>query len=117
MDEQHVSYREEMDEHEHAAVHILAELDEEPIAAGRIRFIGAFAKIERLALRKEYRGRGYGNELLRFAMDVARGLGFRKFKLHAQVAAKPFYAKHGFESQGETFLEANIEHCVMVRQE
>ena len=115
MHEQHVGYRDEMDEHEHAALHILGELDEEPIAAGRIRFIGAFAKIERLALRKEYRGRGYGDELLRFALEVARGLGFSKFKLHAQVAAKPFYARHGFKSQGETFLEANIQHRLMTK--
>jgi predicted GNAT family N-acyltransferase len=117
MDEQHVSYREEVDEHEHAAVHILGELDGEPIAAGRIRFLGSFAKLERLALRKEYRGRGYRSELLRFAMDVARDSGYSTFKLHAQVTAQPFYLKHGFTIRGDTFLEADIEHCLMVREE
>lgn len=117
MDEQHVSYREEMDEYEHAALHILGEINEEPMAAARIRFDGPFAKIERMAVRKEYRRRGYGSELLRFVMQVARDAGFGKFKLHAQLPAREFYAKHGFQTRGETFLEANIKHCLMIKED
>lgn len=117
MDEQGVSFREEMDEHEHAAVHILGELDGEPMAAARIRFVGAFAKLERMAVRREYRGRGYGRELLRFTMDTARQRGFTQFKLHAQTAALAFYAKQGFRPQGDTFLEANIQHRLMTRED
>lgn len=117
MDEQHVAYREEMDEHEHAAIHILGEIGGEPIAAGRIRFTGSFAKLERLAVRKPYRGRGYGDQLVRFAMDVARGMGFHRFKLNAQVAVRHFYARHGFRVCGENFMEADIEHCPMIRED
>jgi len=117
MDEQGVSFREEMDEHEHAAVHILGELDGEPMAAARIRFVGAFAKLERMAVRREYRGRGYGRELLRFTMDTARQRGFTQFKLHAQTTALAFYAKQGFQPQGDTFLEANIQHRLMTRED
>jgi len=117
MDEQHVRYGQEMDEHEHAAIHILGELDGEPIAAGRIRFTGPFAKLERLAVRKPYRGRGYGDQLVRFAMDVARGMGSNRFKLNAQLAVRDFYARHGFRVCGENFTEANIEHCPMIRED
>ncbi|MBN2129947.1 MAG: GNAT family N-acetyltransferase [Sedimentisphaerales bacterium] len=117
MDEQGVSYREEMDEHEHAALHILGEIDGEPVAAARIRLLGPWAKLERMAVRKEYRGRGCGSELLRFAMEAARDRGVTQFKLHAQTAAQPFYAKHGFQPHGETFLEANIEHRLMIKQD
>ncbi len=115
--EQQVSYREEMDEHEHAAIHLLGEMDGEPVAAGRIRFLGSFAKLERLAVRKPYRGRGYGDELMRFAMDVARDMGFARFKLNAQVTVRDFYARHGFQVCGENFIEANIEHCPMVHED
>ena len=115
MDEQHVSYGEEMDDQEHAAVHLLGEVDAEPIAAGRVRFSGSFAKLERLAVRREWRGRGYGSDLLRFAMQVASEAGFRQFKLHAQLATRDFYRKHGFQVRGRTFVEAGIEHCLMVR--
>jgi len=115
--EQEVSYREEVDEHEHAAVHILGEIDGEPIAAARIRLLGPWAKLERMAVRRQYRRRGYGSALLRFALDEARRRGFSKFKLHAQTAAEAFYAKHGFQAQGDIFLEANIEHRLMVREQ
>ncbi len=115
--EQGTSYEIERDEHEDEAIHILGEIDGEPIAAGRIRFLGEQAKLERLAVRKEWRGRGYGDELLAFAMGVARDRGFRKLKLHAQVVAKGFYSRHGFRAVGDTFLEADIEHCLMIREE
>jgi predicted GNAT family N-acyltransferase len=115
--EQRIGYREEIDEHEHAAVHVLGELGGEPIAAARIRFLGAFAKLERMAVRKEYRRRGYGSALLSFALQVARDHGFTRFKLHAQTSALPFYARHGFQPQGEIFHEVNIEHCLMVKEE
>lgn len=117
LDEQHVSYQEEMDEHEHAAIHILGEIDGEPIAAGRVRLLGSFAKLERLAVRKPYRGNGYGDQLMRFAMEVARDLGFSRFKLNAQLTVRDFYGRHGFQVCGENFMEANIEHCPMIRED
>jgi predicted GNAT family N-acyltransferase len=115
--EQGVSYVEEMDEHEHAAVHILGEIDGEPVAAARVRFLAGVAKFERMAVRKEYRGRGCGTDLLRFAMALARDAGVARFKIHAQVAAAAFYEKHGFRRQGDTFIEANIEHCLMIKDD
>ena len=115
--EQGTSYAIERDEHEHASVHILGEIDGEPVAAGRIRAVDGYAKLERLAVRKEWRGRGHGDGLIEFMMQAARGLGFTRFKLHAQVAAKDFYARHGFTVVGDTFIEADIEHCLMVKDE
>jgi len=117
MDEQGVSYRDEMDEHEDDAIHVVGELDGEPVAAARIRFLGTFAKLERMAVRREYRGRGYGAALLAFTIQVARDHGVTQFKLHAQTSAQNFYAKHGFQPQGKTFQEANIEHQLMTRKE
>jgi predicted GNAT family N-acyltransferase len=115
--EQHTSYAIEKDEHEQVAVHVLGEIDGEPVAAGRIRFLGEFAKLERLAVRKEWRGRGYGSRLIEFMMQTARDRGFGKVKLHAQLTTKGFYARHGFQATGDTFMEADIEHCLMVREE
>ena len=62
MGEQGVSYAIEKDSEEHSALHIIGELAGEPIAAARIRFQGKFAKIERLAVRRQWRGQGYGNQ-------------------------------------------------------
>ncbi len=115
--EQNTSYREEIDEHEHTSVHIIGEIDREPVAAARIRFQGEYAKLERLAVRREWRGQGYGDQLIEFMMKVARDLGYTKFKLHAQITAREFYEKHGFHAVGDTFMEADIEHCLMMKEE
>lgn len=117
MEEQRVAYAEEIDEFEYSALHILGEIDGEPFAAGRIRFLGEYAKLERIAVRKDYRGRGLGHDLVNYMMHVAREKGFRKFKMHAQAHLADFYSVHGFAIKGEIFQEANIDHYLMVYEE
>ena len=113
--EQNCPYQHEIDEHEFSALHIVGEIDGEPVASGRIRFLAEYAKLERIAIRKEYRGKGLGHELVEFMMAVARGKGFQKYKMHAQAHLVDFYAQHGFEKKGELFREAGIDHYLMVR--
>ncbi len=114
IEEQNCSYQIEVDGMDFIAMHVLGEIENEPFAAGRIRFLGDYVKFERLAIRKAYRGKGYGNQLLQFVMNAAREKGYSKFKLHAQVHALEFYEKHGFKAKGDVFLEADIEHQLMV---
>ena len=116
-EEQHVSYNAEIDQNEHSALHILGEIDGEPIASGRIRFLGDFAKLERLSIRKAYRGKGLGDQLMQYMLGISREQGFSKFKIHAQIVAKKFYEKHGFQLIGEEFMEANIPHCLMIMED
>lgn len=117
IEEQNVPYRIEMDEHELSALHILGEIDGEPIAAGRLRFLGDWAKLERIAVRREHRNRGYGHAVVDFMLDVARTKGYRKFKMHAQAHLCGFYARHGFQIRGELFKEADIDHYLMILEE
>ena len=114
VEEQSCPYSIEVDGQDQAALHVLGEWQEEPIAAGRMRFFQPYAKLERLAIRKQFRGRGYGVTLLRFMMATARDRGFERMKLHAQVQATEFYVKQGFQPRGEVFVEAGIEHVLMV---
>jgi len=117
VEEQGVSYNIEHDEHDFSATHILGEMDGEPFAAGRIRAVDEYAKLERVAIRKQYRGKGLGHKLTEFMLSVAQDQGFRKFKVHAQSYLKDFYQKHGFEVIGDMFKEAGIDHYLMVRDE
>jgi predicted GNAT family N-acyltransferase len=117
MEEQAVPYVIEKDPHEHSALHIIGELDQEPVATARIRFQGDCAKLERMAVRKQWRGQGYGRQLLDYTTATARHQGFKKFKLHAQITAQAFYEKHGFKPVGDIFKEANIEHRLMVKED
>ena len=87
MDEQTCPYEEEFDGLDESAIHILGEENGEPFACGRIRFLDDTAKLERLAIRRAWRGKKYGNELLKKMIEIAQNEGFSKFKLHAQCQA------------------------------
>ena len=117
MEEQQVSCTEEMDGLDQDALQILGEIGGEPVATARIRFFGDCAKLERLAIRKAWRGQGKGERLLEFMLAAARARGYRKFKLHGQERLRTFYEKHGFRAEGEAFLEAGIPHLLMRHEE
>ncbi|HHT9110455.1 MAG TPA: GNAT family N-acetyltransferase [Candidatus Brocadiaceae bacterium] len=117
IEEQGVPYKIERDTYDYAATHVLGEEDGDPFAAGRIRALGEYAKLERIAIRKSYRGKNLGNKLTKFMILTAKELGFKKFKIHAQAYLTGFYQKHGFEIVGEIFNEAGINHYVMIRDD
>lgn len=113
MEEQGISCADEMDGHDHAAMHVLGEVDGEPVACGRIRFLAGEAKLQRLAVRRAWRGQGIGGRLLAFMLGQCRENGFHRFTLNAQTRAMDFYARHGFSVCGEEFMEAGIPHVCM----
>jgi predicted GNAT family N-acyltransferase len=115
--EQHCPYALEIDEHEHSCIHILGEIDDEPMASARLRFPGAYAKLERIAVRKEWRGCGYGHALVDFMIEQAKVRGFATLKMHAQAHLTEFYVRHGFAQHGDLFQEAGIDHYLMIRQD
>lgn len=71
------------------------------------------AKIGRMAVLPEWRGRGAGTALLRALLAEARRHGTRRITLHAQMSAAGFYRNHGFIAQGAQFMEAGIRHVGM----
>ena len=115
--EQDCPYNLEIDEHEYSSIHILGEADNEPVAAGRIRFPGNYAKLERIAIREQWRGKNYGHELVDFMIQQSRDRGYKALKMNAQVQLVEFYGKHGFVKKGDIFDEAGIDHYQMVRHE
>lgn len=83
-----------------------------PIGTGRLT---PDHRIGRMAVLREWRGRGVGDAMLRVLLDEARGAGLREVSLHAQVSAIDFYLRHGFLPSGPRFQEAGIEHQTMHR--
>ena len=112
--EQGCPYAEEIDGLDDDAIHVLGEIDGEPFATGRIRLIGDYAKLERLAVLKPHRGKGFGGRLLNFMLNIAGDRGAGSYRLHAQVGAIAFYEKFGFHVAGAVFDEAGIPHRLMV---
>lgn len=115
--EQGVRFDIEHDEFEDTATHVLGEIDGEPVAAGRLRCLPDYAKLERIAVRAPYRGRGIGAEITRFLMKLARERGYSSYRMNAQAHLEEFYGRLGFRAVGGIFLEADIEHVTMVRED
>lgn len=111
--EQNVPVEEEWDELDPHCYHVIArDNDNQPIGTGRLT---PEHKIGRMAVMREWRGKGVGDALMQALIDQARLRGWSEVKLNAQVQAQPFYARHGFTPYGERFMEAGIEHQAMQR--
>lgn len=103
----------EWDAYDRTATHFFARSDDKPVATARLRDEKGVAKIERMAVRKNYRGQHIGEALLKHVIEYARGQGFKDAMISAQTHAVPFYNKLGFVAYGEEYMEANIPHYAM----
>ncbi len=74
-----------------------------PVGAGRLLFDGKCFTIAETAILPEYRGRGYGDFLVRLLVDRAHEAGAGEIRLDALAGTEGFFGKIGFEPEGETF--------------
>ncbi len=115
-DEQGVDPALEVDGLDDEATQVVA-LDESGIVATcRLRYPDPGAcKLERMVVDARNRKLGVGGRLLDWAEEEARAEGARTMVLNSQLRAQAFYASHGYEPEGETFLDADIEHIRMTK--
>jgi predicted GNAT family N-acyltransferase len=71
--------------------------------------------IGRMAVLKEWRGKGVGALLLQALIEHARQRRHASVRLNAQTYAAGFYRHYGFEVSGPEFMEAGIPHVPMQR--
>ncbi len=81
-----------------------------PAASTRLPRIG------RMAVLREWRGRGVGEAMLEALTAAARERGWPELALHAQASAIGFYARQGYLPHGARFTEAGIVHQAMRRK-
>lgn len=112
--EQQVDEEDEFDEFEEECEHFLLTLNNKAIGTARWRVFGDKVKLERFAVLKEYRGKKYGDELLKAVIESAT-VENKTMYLHAQLKAIPFYERQGFKKVGDLFVECEIEHYKMVK--
>jgi len=110
VEEQGVPPELEMDDNDAQCVHALAYGDGRAIGTGRLLPDG---HIGRVAVLKDWRGRGAGRALLRRLIDAARRRGDREVMLSAQTHALDFYRADGFQPEGPVYEEAGIPHQAM----
>jgi predicted GNAT family N-acyltransferase len=93
--EQNCPYDEEFDHNDFCAMHLLGSVDNEPAACMRIRFFAEFAKLERLAVRREFRGTSLALDICRAAKELCRLKGYTRMYGHVQERLIPFWKRLG----------------------
>jgi predicted GNAT family N-acyltransferase len=113
VEEQQVPADIELDEHDAHCLHALAFSDDLAVGTARLLPDG---HIGRMAVLREWRGRGVGTLMLESLIDRARQLGHSQVMLSAQTHAVSFYRKHGFVEEGAEYMDAGIPHRDMRRR-
>ena len=109
----------DMDDADHAAVHLQGTADGELVAYARcfppgVKF--AEASIGRVITRQAARGLGIGHELMRLAIAcISQQWGTQPIRIGAQARLEKFYLQHGFLTLGEPHIEDGIPHIEMLR--
>jgi len=110
VDEQNVPPWEEIDEFDETAEHYAALCEGETVGTARlVDKGGGLAKIGRVAVLEEHRGKGLGKSLMQAIAESAAGR-FHTLTLDAQLYVIPFYESLGYIAAGDIFLDAGIEH-------
>ena len=94
--EQECPYEEEFDGNNFSATHLLGFVNGEPAGCLRIRFFADFAKIERLAVRKEFRHTRLSFQIVRAGFELCKMKGYRRIYGHSQKRLVNFWSRFGF---------------------
>ena len=113
--EQHVPEDLDVDEYEDKSEHFLVLRNDNPIGTGRFRVYVNFLKFERLCILQSERGKGTGA----FLVKQMQKKGFQEHPNllqigGAQVSALGFYKKLGWTPIGKVFMDAGIEHKLII---
>lgn len=116
--EEEQGFRDEFDETDRTAIHIVMYDGEKAVATCRIYRAEESDTyiVGRVAVLKELRGHGLGSRLVRGIEPVVSELGGREIILHSQCTAVDFYRKLGYTEYGEIELEESCPHIWMKKQ-
>ena len=114
--EQKCPYEEEFDGNDFSATHMLGYVGNEPVGCLRIRYFADFAKIERLAVRSEFRSLGVGSQLVRAAIELCQVKGYRRIYAHSQKRLLRFWSQFAFEQLegGREFVFSDFDYVEIV---
>lgn len=115
----------DLDGRDQQAVHLMGEMSDgsgraQLLAYARLLPAGtAFteASIGRVVTAGSTRGTGLGHQLMQASIQALHRLwGEQAIRIGAQAHLEAFYQQHGFEPEGDIYLEDGIEHVEMLRR-
>jgi predicted GNAT family N-acyltransferase len=118
MGEQECPYHEEYDGNDLSATHLLAYMGDEPVGCLRLRFFADFAKLERLAIRKEFRKSRAAFQLVRAAFKFCQKKGYGRIYAHSQVRLVDFWKRFGFRvlEDSKHFVFSGFDYVEVVAE-
>lgn len=117
VEEQGVPLHLEYDAEDAAATHFIMYEDDKPIGAARLRSIdNTVAKIERVCILQDQRGKKLGALMMKEMESYAISMQIKTLKLHAESYAIPFYEKLGYVVTSPEFMDAGIPHRAMEKK-
>ena len=112
-EEQGISMEEEFDTLDRESIHVIIYDENNIVATGRLYRKDDYYKIGRIAVLKEFRGKYYGDFVVRMLIDRAFQEGATCVHVGAQRKAQAFYETIGFVVDGEEYDEMGILHIPM----
>ena len=114
--EQGVRQEADRDGRDPEAIHVVALEDGRVVGTCRLVFQGDVARLGRMAVERDLRGRGLGAAILREAERTALATGANRISLHAQLRARSLYERDGYLQHGDEFEEEGIPHVAMEKR-
>ncbi|HSQ47286.1 MAG TPA: GNAT family N-acetyltransferase [Lutibacter sp.] len=118
--EQNCVYQ-DIDGKDEKALHVIGFKNDKIVAYCRIFKPGDYfekASIGRVVVAKNERKFGYGHIIFQHSMDaVETYIKETSIKISAQLYLKKFYESHGFVQVGEGYLEDDIPHIAMIKNQ
>ena len=109
----------DIDNKDQKAFHVLGYKNTELVAYSRIFDSGDYFKypsIGRILVKEEKRKFKYGHDLVTHSINyIQQNFQEKSILISAQTYLKKFYNSHGFQQQGEGYLEDGIPHIKMLR--
>ena len=101
VEEQSIPIELELDEHDTAAIHVLAFVNGIPVATGRLRILPREeGNLSRIAVLPSHRGTGIGKVVVQKLETIARQLGLGRVYLSPHSYLEKFYTDLGYHKFG-----------------
>jgi len=79
------------------------------VATGRLFFDGDECWLDKVAVLKEYRGKEYGDFIVRLLLNKAFMAGIKSVNINSFITSEAFFEKIGFVKNGDEFIENDIK--------